>query len=110
VTLIAKAVSGSDHGELTISRRNLTTGGLDAKLTDVFSDRTMMVSTKYPCEMNGMNADGSSNLVKRQRLGEMSVKKLPGLLKRFRWFAPKCLWLAPGQVGHHFQRQTFNSE
>jgi hypothetical protein len=69
--------------KLAISRY-LTTGKLNPKLTDVFSDRTLMIATKQAREMNGMSADGSGNAVKGQGLGKMSVKNLPGLLERSR--------------------------
>src|SRR5438874_13773822 len=90
------------------SRRYIMTGAFDPKLTHVFSARTVMISTKYASKMNGVSADRSSNVVKRQGLGEMSMKKLPGLLERFRWFASECFFMATGQLGHHFQCQPFN--
>ena len=74
MALIRKPGGRTNRCQGNIGRTERTTGLLDAKLTNVLSDSTMVELAEFAREMDGVNAYRSCQVSESQLFGELFVQ------------------------------------
>src|SRR5262249_28866815 len=81
VALVEKAGVQSDLSQRRVRRNDLMTGKVNAQLTQIFSDCTLIILVEFACQMNRVNAYGVGDFSRREGLSKSWVEKSSRLLK-----------------------------